>query len=152
MELLLTRSKHFKVVKRNLLVTNQHMVFNGCFCFCFKFRPFVGLMWNTWVFTNFNFKMKLTFIAIGSIVSTTRKLINNVRAQTQSYLFFEPKKVSWSCWWLENNFLILQNKMLLLMLFWKLFLKQSEYVAWYGNTINNFLGEQYVLIFSVKMA
>ena len=37
--------------------------------------------------------------------------------------------------------LILQNEMLLLMLFWKRVLKQREDIPRYGNTINNsFLG------------
>ena len=42
--------------------------------------------------------------------------------------------------------------MLLLMLFWKRFLEQSEDIARYGNTINNFFGKKYVLIYSVKIA
>ena len=45
--------------------------------------------------------------------------------------------------------LILQNEMLLLMAFCKRVLKQRFL---YGNTINNFFWEQYVLVFSVKIA
>ena len=37
--------------------------------------------------------MTASFAVIGSIASTTRKFINNVRAQTQRHLIFEPKKV-----------------------------------------------------------
>ena len=48
--------------------------------------------------------------------------------------------------------LILQNEMLLLMLFCKRVLKQREDIPRYGNTINNFFWGQYALIFSVKIA
>ena len=48
--------------------------------------------------------------------------------------------------------LILQNEMFLLMLFCKRVFKQSEDIPGYGNTINVFWGEQYVLIFCVKIA
>ena len=45
--------------------------------------------------------------------------------------------------------LILQNEMLLLMPFCKRVLKQRFL---YGNTMNNVFWEQYVLVFSVKIA
>ena len=48
--------------------------------------------------------------------------------------------------------LIFQNEMLLLMFSCKRVLKQWEDIPRYSNTINNFLGKQYVLIFSVKIA
>ena len=47
--------------------------------------------------------------------------------------------------------LILQNEMLLLMLFCKRVLKQREDIPRYGNTISNSFWEQNVLIFSVKI-
>ena len=49
--------------------------------------------------------------------------------------------------------LTFQNEMLLLMLFFKHVLKQREDIPRYGKTINNsFLEEQYVIIFSVRIA
>ena len=48
--------------------------------------------------------------------------------------------------------LILQNEVLLLMLFCKRVLKQREDIPGYGKTKNSTFWEQYVLIFSVKIA
>ena len=48
--------------------------------------------------------------------------------------------------------LILQNEMLLLMLFCKRVLKQREDIQRYGKTIHNSFWGHYVPIFSVKIA
>ena len=47
--------------------------------------------------------MPVFFAVFGSIASTTRKCVNDVRAQAVGYFFFELEKIGNTCWRLKNN-------------------------------------------------
>ena len=77
------------------------------------------------------------FTVIGSIPSTTRKLINNVERKHKCTLSLNLKRLASGADDLKI-ILSLQNEMLLLMLLCKRVLKQKKDIPRYGNTINNY--------------
>ena len=94
--------------------------------------------------------MTAGFTIIGSIASTTHKLINNVR-EHKGILSLNLKKLANRVDDLKI-ISILQNEMLLLMFCRKRVLKHREDIPRYGKTIKNSFLEQCVLTFSVKIA
>ena len=81
--------------------------------------------------------MTSRFTVIGSIGSTTRKLINNVERKHKCILSLNLKKLASDVDDLKI-ILSLQNEMLLLMLLCKRALKQRKDTPRHGNTINNY--------------
>ena len=52
---------------------------------------------------NSNTYMPACFAIIGSIVSTTQKFVNDVRAQAIGHFIFELEKLGNTCRWFKNN-------------------------------------------------
>ena len=93
--------------------------------------------------------MMARFTVIGSIASTTRKLM--LERKHKGILSLNLKKLA-SRFDDLKIILTLQNEMLLLMLFGKPVFKQREGIPRYGNTINNsFLGTVCSNIFCVPI-
>ena len=95
--------------------------------------------------------MAASFTVIGSISSTTRKLVNNIRAWTQRHLIFEPKKVIQSCWWFKTNFIFTKWNVAV-NAFWSVFSNKRKTYQDMVKLWMILFWEQYVLIFSVKIA
>ena len=78
--------------------------------------------------------MPACFTIIGSIASTTRKFVNNIRAQAIGLFIFELKKIGNTCWWFKNNSSFTKGKVLLI-LFFNRVLKSSDNLPRNGKTI-----------------
>ena len=66
-------------------MAHRHVVPNSCWFFWFA--TFLRERCDAWVLTNSSFKMTASFTVIGSIGSTTRKVINNVGARYKKHWF-----------------------------------------------------------------